>query len=60
MFYGFKQKCRTKKLDLRNHKCLHRFTFMLYTHNYILQDDTLKLFSLTFDKIYESLMKNNV
>ena len=36
--------------------CIHTFI----TCNYMSQDDTLKLFSLTFHKIYENLMKNNV
>ena len=53
-----------KKQHWRNHKCLNRVTFLFYTLfktcSYMRQDDTLKLYSSIFHKIYESLIKNNV
>ena len=48
-------------IDWRNHKWLHRSTFSSkllpsITCNYVRDDDILKLWSLTFHKIYESLV----
>ena len=45
----------TRKLDWCNHKCLHRVTFLFIVIicNFMRQGDILKLFSLTFYKIYE-------
>ena len=43
-------------LTLLNFYAIHTFIWC----NYILLNDMLKLFSLAFHKIYESLTKNNV